>query len=595
MGTTMTSRWQLRPHDPAQIGSLSQRAGVTPLVAQLLLNRGIDDPTLARSFLDARLGGLHDPECLPGAPEAAERIVNAIRAGRKIVIYGDYDVDGVCGTSILWSCLRLAGVAEDRVSYYIPHRVEEGYGVSGDALRRIKDEQGAELVVTVDCGISAVAEARLARELGLELIVTDHHTIGTTLPEADVVVHPRLEGSRYPCPDLCGAGVAFKVAWQVCKSFGDGKKASPHLRDFLVQSISLVALATVADIVPLGDENRILVRHGLKGMFDRPTEGQKALLKVCGCLDKKRLTAGMVGFGLAPRINAAGRLERAMMAVEMLTTDDPALASKIADELNRCNTKRQEVEKTMVAEAQAMIRGQGGLGDRCAIVLGRAGWHPGVVGIVASRLVDIYHRPTIIVALGEGVSQGSARSIAGFDVHHAIGECSAGLIAFGGHKAAAGLKLEAAAFESFAAEFDRYCRSVLTAEQLHKVLSIDAEVPLGMLTLRVVEEIEALEPHGIGNPRPLLVASRVRVVGEPRGVGEHKNHLQFRVAQGGAAVKAIGWGLAERGKALAAGVVCSLAFTPTINEWQNRREVQLEVKDFKLDEASEDAQSPTPS
>ena len=595
MGTVMTARWQLRPHEPSRITALSQRAGVSPLVAQLLLNRGIDDPTLARSFLDARLGSLHDPENLPGAPDAAARIVSAVRAGRKIVIYGDYDVDGVCGTSILWSCLRLAGVAEDRVSYYIPHRVEEGYGVSGDALRRLRSEQGAELVVTVDCGISAVDEALLARELGLEFIVTDHHTIGPNLPEADVIVHPRLEGSRYPCPDLCGAGVAFKVAWQICKSFGDGKKASPHLRDFLVQSISLVALATVADIVPLGDENRILVRHGLKGMFDRPTEGQKALLEVCGCLGKKRLTAGMVGFGLAPRINAAGRLERAMMAVEMFTTGDPALARQLAEELDRCNTKRQEVEQTMVAEAHAMIRGQGGLGDRCAIVLGRAGWHPGVIGIVASRLVEIYHRPTLIVALGTPHGQGSGRSIAGFDVHGAIAACSAGLIAFGGHKAAAGLKLEATAFESFAVEFERYCRSVLTAEELQKVLSIDAEVPLGVLTLRAVEEIETLEPHGIGNPRPLLVANHVRVVGEPRAVGERKNHLQFRVAQGGAAVKAIGWGLAERGKVLAADVVCSLAFTPTINEWNNRRDVQLEVKDFKLDEASEHGPTQAPS
>jgi single-stranded-DNA-specific exonuclease len=591
----MTSRWRLKPHDPTRISMLSHRAGVSPLVAQLLLNRGIEDPMQARTFLEARMSSLHDPETLPGASEAAERIVRAVRARRKIVIYGDYDVDGVCGTSILWSCLRLAGAAEDRVAYYIPHRIEEGYGVNVEALRRLRSEQGAEVVVTVDCGISAVNEARQARGLGLEFIVTDHHTPGPELPAADVIVHPRLEGSRYPCMDLCGAGVAFKVAWQVCKSFGDGKKASPHLRDFLVQSIGLVAMATVADVVPLGDENRIIVRHGLQGMFAAPTVGMKALMEVSGCLDKRRLTTGIVGFGLAPRINAAGRLERAMKAVEMLTTGDTAIARELAGELDRCNSRRQEVEQGIVAEAIEMLKAQGGLGDRRAIVLGRAGWHPGVIGIVASRLAEIYHRPTIIVSLGEPVSQGSARSIPGFDLYDAIRSCSDALIGFGGHQAAAGLKLAAPAFDSFATAFEGHCRSVLKPEQLQKVLTIDAEVLLGMLTLRVLEEIDMLEPYGIGNPRPILVANRVRVVGDPRIVGDRKNHVQFRVAQGNTIVKAVGWNMAERAKGLTANSICSLAFHPAINEWNNRREVQLEVKDFQLDEASDHAPIAQPS
>jgi single-stranded-DNA-specific exonuclease len=587
----MTSRWCLKPHDSSRISALSQRAGVSPLVAQLLLNRGIEDPTVARTFLEARLSSLHDPGCLPGATDAADRIVRAVRERRKIVIYGDYDVDGVCGTSILWTCLRLAGASEEQVTYYIPHRVEEGYGVNPDALKRLKREHGADLVVTVDCGISATEEARLARQLGLEFIITDHHTPGLELPSADVIVHPRLDGSRYPCTDLCGAGVAFKVAWQVCKGFGDGKKASPHLRDFLVQSIGLVALATVADVVPLEDENRIMVRHGLEGMFAAPTVGMRALMEVSGCLDKKKLTTGIVGFGLAPRINAAGRLERAMKAVEMLTTGDTAIARELAEELDRCNTRRQEVEQGIVAEAHEMIRAQGGLGDRGAIVLGRPGWHPGVIGIVASRLADTYHRPAVVVALGDPVSQGSARSIPGFDLYEALRLCSDGLSTFGGHKAAAGLKLPPAHFEIFAATFERHCRSALTPEQLQKVLTIDAEVLLGMLTPRVVEEIESLEPYGIGNPRPILVANQVRIVGDPRVVGERKNHVQFRVAQGGAIVKAIAWGMAERARALTANTACSLAFHPAINEWKGRREVQLEVKDFQVDEASKHAPS----
>ena len=264
----MNARWRIRPHDPARIQSLSRAAGISPLVAQLLLNRGIEDPTRARAFLDARLGSLHDPELLPGAVDAAERIVRAIRDDRKIVIYGDYDVDGVCGTSILWACLRLAGAAN--VEYYIPHRVEEGYGVNAEALRKLAVENKASLIVTVDCGISAVREAELARELGVELIITDHHTIGWSLPPADAIVHPRLPGGHHAGADLCGAAVAFKLAWQVCKSFGDGKRASPQLREFLVGSLGLVALATIADMVPLSDENRVMVRHGLAGIAAGP-------------------------------------------------------------------------------------------------------------------------------------------------------------------------------------------------------------------------------------------------------------------------------------------------------------------------------------
>ncbi|HEX8200636.1 MAG TPA: single-stranded-DNA-specific exonuclease RecJ, partial [Isosphaeraceae bacterium] len=581
LGTpSMTNaRWRLRPHDPARIAALARAANLPPLVAHLLLNRGVTEPGAARAFLEARCRGLHDPESLPGAAEAAERIVRAVRARRKIVIYGDYDVDGVCGTSILWACLRLAGAGD--VAYYIPHRIDEGYGVNADALRRLAAEHAAALVVTVDCGISAVREARLARELGLELIVTDHHTLGPELPEAAALVHPRLPGGSYPFPDLCGCGVAFKLAWQVCKSFGDGKKASPHLRDFLLRSISLVALATVADMVPLDGENRIFVRHGLAGIGERPSAGLRALLEVSGCLGKG-LTTGAVGFKLAPRINAAGRLERAMQAVEMLTTDDAARARALAQNLDECNARRQEIEQTIVAEAHQILGAAGGVADRGAIVLGRRGWHPGVIGIVASRLVEAYHRPSVVVALTDDHGQGSARSIPGFNLYEAIRACSDGLLGFGGHAAAAGLKLPGTAFAAFAERFDQHCRAALSPEQLQKDLVLDAEVPLGVLSPRVVEGIDALEPYGIGNPRPVLLAEGVRIVGQPRPCGERKNHLQLRLSQGGLIFKAIGWNLAERGKALAAGTPCSIAFLPSINEWNGRREVQLEIKDFQV-------------
>jgi single-stranded-DNA-specific exonuclease len=578
----MMARWRLKPFDSGQISSLSRSARISPLVAQLLINRGIVDPDRAVVFLQAKLGSLNDPESLPGAAEAADRIARAIRQDRTIVIYGDYDVDGVCGTSVLWACLRLAGARQ--VGYYIPHRVEEGYGVNADALRKLAATYPSPLVVTVDCGISAVAEALLARELGIELIVTDHHTIGADLPRADVLVHPRLPGSTYPCGDLCGAGVAFKLAWQICKSFGDGKKASPHLRDYLVRALGLVAMATVADVVPLSDENRILVRHGLAGVAGSPTVGLRALMEVAGCLDKSRITTGMVGFGLAPRINAAGRLERAMRAVEMLTTDDPELARVIAQELDLVNSRRQEIEREILQQAQEMIKAEGGLKDRGAIVLGRKGWHLGVVGIVASRLVDFYHRPTVVVSFGEEFSQGSARSVPGFNLYEAIRDCSEGLIGYGGHAAAAGLKLTESHFPTFAQRFDERCRTGLTTEQLQKVLHIDAEVPLGVLTLSVVEEVEKLEPYGVGNPRPLLLGSQVRIVGEPRVVGELRNHLQLKLVQGNTLVKAIGWNMAEKGKDLKPNMFCSVVFYPSVNEWNGRRDVQLELKDFVIEE-----------
>jgi single-stranded-DNA-specific exonuclease len=572
--------WKLKPFDDSRVQRLSREAGLHPLIAQLLLQRGIADAPSSRAYFEVRRDGLHDPALLPGIAEAADRLARAIREGRKIVVYGDYDVDGVCGTSLLWDCLRLVGARE--LAYYIPHRIDEGYGLSGEALRRLASEQGATVVVTVDCGVTAVAEARLARSLGIELIVTDHHTPGPDWPEADTVVHPRAPGGQYPFPDLCGAGVAFKLAWQLCKSLGDGQKASPHLRQFLVRAMNLVALATVADVVPLEDENRIFVRHGLRGLVKEPSVGLRALMEVAGCAGREALTTGTIGFGLAPRINAAGRMERAMAAVELLTTDDPVRAAEIALGLELCNRKRQELERAIVAQAHAMIDAQGGLGERGGIVLGHADWHAGVIGIVASRLVDAYHRPAIVVALGADCGQGSGRSIPGFDLHAALSACADELTAFGGHKAAAGLKLRPESLDAFAARFDSYCRDVLTPEQRTKVLPIDAQVPLGLLTHKVVEQVESLEPFGLGNPRPVLMAEPVRLASEPRKVGDGGVHVQLRVEQGGTTLPAIGWNMAQRLNGLKPGTPCAIAFFPMIDTWRERREVKLELKDLRV-------------
>jgi single-stranded-DNA-specific exonuclease len=576
----MTQQWRLLPHDPALVAAFSRESGQHPLVAQLLLNRGVRSAGQVQRFLEAKRASLHEPDGLPGVAEAADRIAAAIRAGRKIVVYGDYDVDGVCGTSVLWSCLKLAGATG--AEYYIPNRIDEGYGVNAEALRKLAAERKAEMVITVDCGITARAEAELARELGIELIITDHHTPGAELPRADALVHPRLPGGSYPFGELCGCGVAFKLAWQICKGFGDGKKASPHLRDFLMRSINLVALATVADVVPLEDENRVFVRHGLRGLAVEPSVGLRALMQVAGCLGKQRLSTGTLGFSLAPRINAAGRLACAMKAVEMLTTDDAERARELAEELDRCNRERQDIERRTLDEARAIIEASGGAGERGALVVGKEGWHPGVIGIVAGRLAEAYHRPSIVLALGGGVGQGSARSVPGFNLVEALRACSDALLTFGGHAAAAGLKLDAGAWPAFARRFDEHCRAHLTDEQRRKELVLDAEVLLGELTPAVVDQIERLEPYGIGNPKPLLLAERVRIVGDPRAVGERQNHLQLRFAQGSTTLRAIGWNLANRSGELTPGASCSVAFTPTINEWNGRREVQVEIKDVQV-------------
>ena len=584
----MTPIWNLRPHDQDRIAALSRESGLPPLVAHLLLNRGVTTADAARLFLGARRDSLHDPELLPGAVEAADRIVTAIRDGRKIVVYGDYDVDGACGTSILWTCLKLAGARD--AEYYIPHRVDEGYGLNPDALRMLATERKASMIVTVDCGVTAVDEARLARELGVELIVTDHHHAKPEWPDATVVVHPtRPGGPAYPFPEICGAAVAFKLAWQICKSFGDGKKASPAMRQFLTRSFDLVALATVADVMPLEGENRVFVRHGLRAMVDDSASvGLKALLQVCNLGMKSKLTSGILSFAMAPRINAAGRLRHADAAVRLLTTDDAAEAQELARELDECNKQRQDVERAIVAEARRMVDDAGGTENLGAIVLAKEGWHPGVVGIVAARLAETYHRPAIVIALGDAHGSGSGRSVAGFDLHAAILACSEGLLSFGGHKAAAGLKIVSADVAAFAERFDAHCRSALTPEMRQKRIEIDAEVPLGSLSLATVEAIDQLEPYGMGNPQPLLMAERVHVLGEPKTMGQGNSHLSWRVGQGDVSLRAVGWNMAKRLAELRPGTPCAVLFRPTINEWNGRRDVQLDVKDFKV-MGSEDA------
>ena len=586
MSSTVAKNWQLLPHDSAAVERLARELQLAPVVAQLLLNRGLGRSSAAKRFLDAPLTGLHPPELLPGVKEAADRLFDAVRQNRKICVYGDYDADGVTGTALLKTALELVG---GRVDIYVPHRLEEGYGLNAEALGRIAAD-GGSLVVTVDCGIASIAEAEEARRLGLELVITDHHEFKAQLPAADVLVHPRLPGTVYPFSFLSGAAVAFKLAWALCQRACGGDKVTQRFREFLLDAVALAALGIVADVVPLHDENRILVRYGLSRLRQQPPTGLKALIEVAG-LTAADLKASDVGYKLAPRINAAGRLGCARLVVELLTTADADRALSLARYLEGENAKRQTLERDILRGARRMVE-EGPLEDTPALVLASPHWHAGVIGIVASRLVDLYARPVLMIALrpesgeasegGELIGSGSGRSVPGLALHEALNACSEFLLSHGGHKAAAGFKIRAAHIDAFRRSFCACAARAFPAGMPTPTLTLDAEVPLAVLTPRLVQALDRLEPYGAENREPLFLAGDLQIEGEPRIVGKDERHLSFRVRQGRTTLKAIAFGMAERVKELvAAGGACCLVFTPKINEWMGRQSVDLVVTDFQ--------------
>ena len=411
----MPKRWRIATHDLDRVSALERSAGIPSVVAQLLIGRGIFEPQAVKQFLEAKLSELRDPELLPGAVEAAEILHDAIRAGKRIVVYGDYDADGMTATAILLSCLRLLGA---NATYYVPNRIDEGYGLNHEAIR-CQAMEGAQVVVTVDCGIASVAEAATAAECGLTLIITDHHQPGDRLPEAAAIVHPGLPDRPYPFPGLCGAAVALKLAWALCQRASEAKRVSEPMRNFLMRAVGLAAVGTVADVVPLVDENRVLVRHGLQCLRHWPVLGLQALEKVTGLDKKPQLEGDDVGFTIGPRLNAAGRLGQAQLGVELLTTDSPERAMQLAEFVHQLNEQRQTLERSVLLAAGKQIEALGDLQDSPALVMAGEGWHPGVIGIVAGRLAEKHHRPVILIALdplGVKPGVGSGRSVRGFNL-----------------------------------------------------------------------------------------------------------------------------------------------------------------------------------
>ena len=587
----MPKVWRYYPHDESRVRQLSGELRISPLLAQVLVARGYTSGRQAAEFLDAKLVDLHQPELLPGIPEAVDRVVAAIHAGRRITIYGDYDVDGVAGTSLLWQCLKLAKATVD---YYIPHRLEEGYGLNCDAIRQLHEEDPDRLVITVDCGIASLKEAALAKELGLELIVTDHHQMARDpgdsplLPEAACVVHPRIPGTDYPFGELCGAGVAFKLAWGICQRLGDGKKSSPQMREFLMSSVGLAAMATIADVVPLVDENRVLVRYGLQSLPERSSPGLRALMKVAGIETNRRLQSEDIGFALAPRINAAGRLGQARLAVELLTTDNQERAEALADYLDQLNKNRQTVERRMFKQAKELVADNAQMREQAALVLAHPEWHAGVVGIVASRVAEHFEKPAILISLSrqEETGRGSGRSFADFDLHAGLSSCSEHLLSFGGHRAAAGLKIDADRVDVFRDAFCQYAAEHLGFGKREE-LKIDAEVRLADLTRRAVNELDRLGPFGQDNRRPVFAASKVELTEPPRKMGEGERHLSLRVRHYGSVMRAVAFGRGEWADQIAAvkGPI-SISFQPNINCYRGRESVELRLIDWKAETPS---------
>jgi single-stranded-DNA-specific exonuclease len=565
---------------------LASQLGVAPLVAQLLQQRGVQDAAAARRFLDSPLNGLHAPLLLPGIQQAVEHIFAAIAERRRLCVYGDYDVDGVSGTAILLHGLRLLGADVD---HYVPHRLEEGYGLNLEALHRLA-ARGISQVITVDCGIASVIEAEEARRLGLELIITDHHEFKPVLPQA-LLVHPRLPGASYPFGGLSGAAVAFKLAWALAQHACGGAKVTERFRDYLLDAVGLATLGVVADVVPLHDENRILVRHGLQRLQQSSLPGIRALCTAAGIDGGATLRASDIGFRLAPRLNAAGRLGCARLVVELLTTRQPERAEDLARYLEEQNGKRQALERRMVSEAREMVE-EGGYQSDPALVLGRAGWHAGVIGIVAGRLAELYGRPALLIALpepegtGDGLHRrvgiGSGRSIPGFALNRALHACSDCLLGHGGHAMAAGFRLRPEMIDTFRRRLCIHAAAHFPDGPPPPTLTLDAELPLSALTFGLLRDLDRLEPYGAENRRPLFLAGGLEQVGEPRKMGTGERHLSFRVRQQGKVLRAVAWGMADRcDELVSAGGACCVAFTPRINEWQGLRSIELEVIDFQ--------------
>ncbi|GAB4545165.1 MAG: hypothetical protein Tsb0013_02850 [Phycisphaerales bacterium] len=562
--------------------------GLDPLVRRVLAARGMSDPDAAVAFCTPSLLELHDPSLMPDLERACARVLDALRAREPIVIYGDYDVDGVSATAILWHTLRHIdpdATEAGRVRTYVPHRLDEGYGLNSDAIASFADE-GVKVVISVDCGITARKQALCARQAGIDLIITDHHNppAPELLPEAFALVHPRV-GEGYPFGELCGAGVAFKLAWRLVTMREGAQRVSLGARGVLLDALAMAGLATIADVVPLVGENRVIAKHGLARIKHTQNIGLGALIEASG-LAGKDVGSEEAGYVLGPRLNACGRMGHAREAVELLITQDPERAHELATHLDAQNRGRRDLEKRIFEQAVERVESAGlDRPDRRAIVLAGENWHPGVVGIVCSRLVGKLCRPSILLCDDGRECSGSGRSIDGYNLHGALEHCADLLTRFGGHDMAAGMGLASRDVEAFADRLGAHALQHIPEEHLIPSLRIDCEARPDELTLGCLEQLERLAPFGRANPAPLLLVRGLRVERNGQTMGAGGAHMQVRFGDGrSGAVRGVGWRMGEHAATLREGMEVDVAARPKINRWKGSSRVELELKDVRIGE-----------
>lgn len=568
----MTGKKWIKKNDkvtPDMIMDASSKSGVPPIVATVLLNRGIAVSDF-RQFLTKSKQGILSPMSMLDMDKAVERICRAIKSGESIVVYGDYDVDGITSTALLYDTIKSLG---GNVDYYIPDRKDEGYGINIMAVNKLI-KSGVKLLITVDCGITAVGEVEFAKLQGMDVIITDHHTCKERIPEAAVaVINPKRPDDEYEFDGLAGVGVAFKVSMGVAMDMG--KSAG----EFFEKYVDLAAIGTIADVVPLINENRVIVDRGLQLLQEPQRAGLRALLEIAGMSDKK-VTCATIAFGLAPRLNAAGRMGSATTAVELLLTTDPARAREIAEELDAVNKTRQETEYEIHRDAMEMIEADKDFSKKKVVVLAKEGWHNGVIGIVASRITETYHRPCILISLTDGVGKGSGRSVQGFNLFEALGDSKELLTNYGGHAIASGLGIEEGNIEAFTKRINEYAEANITEDAMVPQVKIDATIKGETLTLATAKTLAVLEPFGMGNETPVFAVMGAEVV-SVSGVGADKKHIRMMVAKDGMRVNCIGFGLGEYVKNITPAMRVDIAFKIDINSYMGKESLQLVLTDIK--------------
>jgi len=561
----MKNNWIIEKENPKLRDKLAKSLQISPITAQILVNRGIENETEANLFLNCTLFDLPSPYLMKGMDRAIERIKKALKNNERIAIYGDYDVDGVTSTALLYSFLK---VLKANVTYYNPDRLKEGYGINIDAVKKLA-EQGVSLIISGDCGITAVKEIEQAKELGVEFIVTDHHQPPQELPQAVSILNPKLSECKYPGKEIVGVGVIFNLVIALRRALRDEgffKNGEPNLGDYL----DLVALGTVADCAPLLDVNRILVKEGIKRMQSPKRLGVQALKEASSI--KGEVTSYDLGFKLGPRINASGRMSTAENAVALFISENLGEARELAKELNEKNSNRQSTEAEIIKEAISLLESNPALIGTNSIVLASRNWHPGIIGIVASRIVERYEKPTMLIAISEdGVGKGSGRSLEGINIYAALSECRELFLQFGGHEQAAGLSIREENVEKFREMFDKALEN--SEEQYEKKLKVDCAIELDSLTDSLISEFELLQPFGIGNPEPALLSRTVEVVSQR--IFKDK-HLGFKVKKGTKLFDAIWFNMKEP---FTLPDKVDMVFTPEFNKWNGKKEIRLRVKD----------------